>query len=175
MLCRRKAQERRAQESDLRTQLEDAQQHLQADPQDPQARLTLTRTTEELETHEDWKLQGQRLRARVRWKMNGDWGSKEFFSAVRPSSGPTATITSLLNQVGELQTSQAGIQGFIRAYMLAGRLTILSKRNRPGLLPTSSRASLLRCGPPLVGPSPLRNCPRPWPIWPTASRLDPME
>ena len=65
---------------------------------------------ERLQSHEDWKIQGQRTRARVRWRQHGDKGSKEFYTAVRPKSGPSATLTGLLDSHGILQTSQEGMQ-----------------------------------------------------------------
>jgi hypothetical protein len=72
----------------------------------------VAKTTDILKSFEDWKLEGQKVRSRVRWRSSGDRVSKEFFQAIQECTSQSH-ITDLLDRNEALCSFQADIQ---RAY-----------------------------------------------------------
>jgi hypothetical protein len=54
---------------------------------------------EELEQFEAWKLEGQKIRNWVKWKLKGNFGTKEFYCTVKPKI-VQFNITELVNGNG---------------------------------------------------------------------------
>lgn len=108
-LCKRKAQTARWEETEACDALSAAQEALQENPQDTEAQLTLAQRQAQLLTLEDRKLEGRRIRARLRWKDKGDAMTKEFFNAVKEKA-PRAHISELTNPGGDSTTNQLEIE-----------------------------------------------------------------
>lgn len=70
--CLLQAQQRRAMEVELRQRLSTAQEALQADPTVAALQKAVEDAQEDLAQFEDWRIEGQQLRARIRWKGKGD-------------------------------------------------------------------------------------------------------
>ena len=106
--CIRKAQENRAKEADRRTKLDQAVTILQAAPGDPLAQAALLEAFDYLSQVEARKLEGQRLRSRLKWKQKGDQCTKEFFKAHKARSS-ASHITALEDISGQVHTNQSAI------------------------------------------------------------------
>jgi hypothetical protein len=108
--CKLKAKKRRAAEISLHSNLAVAQCHLQRDSTCSIAQGAVNYFSAELKEHELWAIEGQRLRARVRWRTSGDRNSKEFYQAIRPKATSTAYITGFQDAQGMLRTYQADME-----------------------------------------------------------------
>jgi hypothetical protein len=61
------------------------------------------------------KIEGKKIRVRVRWRLKGDMVSKEFFQAVKERSTST-TIMSLKNKDGIEVKDRAGLEAVCMEY-----------------------------------------------------------
>ena len=107
--CRNQAAVSRREEQVAKDSLAAAQATLQVDPQNAAAQLTLAQRHAQLLSFEAKKVEGCRLRARLKWKAKGDTMSREFFQAVRGKS-PKTPIAELMSPNGEPITQQKDIE-----------------------------------------------------------------
>jgi exonuclease III len=104
----KKAAEFKASEEALRNELSAAQAQLQLDPFSGRWQLAVATVKERLTALEKHKSEGIRIRARLKWKEKGDWGSKEFFDMV--SEKPKSTvITQLKDSQGSIVYDDSGL------------------------------------------------------------------
>jgi hypothetical protein len=113
--CISKGVERRREEELLRKSLEEATTNLQADPENGQWQAEVARCIDGLQKLEKWKVKGELLRNRVKWKSVGDQCSKELFQATREKS-IASHITGLADRFGMVHTSQAAMQQICQEY-----------------------------------------------------------
>lgn len=99
--CVQKAKENRAEEDMWRKRLERAVITLQATPEDAAAQASLLEASSFLRQVEERKLEGQRLRSRIKWKQKGDQGLREFFQA-HTARSTASHITALEVQSGQV-------------------------------------------------------------------------
>jgi hypothetical protein len=110
--CRDKAQEYRAEETQLRHDLIAATVLLQASPLDPVIQDQHGTLKNALRCLEDRKVNGAKVRSRVSWKLRGDAATKEFFAAVRERPHST-TIAAFNDTHGNTITDRTGIQSLL--------------------------------------------------------------
>ena len=113
--CKRKAQERKKEEGELRSKVEGAAIALQVDPNRHSWQHELASATEQLQKFEKKKVEGQRLRSRLKWKAVGDQCSKEFFQAHRVRSN-ASHITVLKDAHDQAHTSQTAMAEICSEY-----------------------------------------------------------
>ena len=70
---------------------------LQEDPTCSRLQTVVQEIAAELAQFEAWRLEGQQIRSRVKWRQKGDAGTKEFYSAVQRKT-MYASITKLVNE-----------------------------------------------------------------------------
>jgi hypothetical protein len=99
----------------LRKSLEEATTNLQADLENGQWQTEVARCADGFQKFEKWKVEGELLRNRVKWKSVGDQCSKEFFQATREKS-TASYITGLVDRFGLVHTSQAVMQQICHEY-----------------------------------------------------------
>jgi hypothetical protein len=92
--CQLQATARNKTETDLRLRFSQLQADLQHNPCCLNTQVALAQCSKSLEKFEDTKLNGQRIRSRVRWRESGNACNKEFFQAVK-SRHSKARITEL--------------------------------------------------------------------------------
>lgn len=102
--CKSRAVEFRRTEEEARASLAVAQEALQIDPQNQTAQLLLARKQAQILSFESQKVEGQRLRFRLRWRDKGDSMSREFREGeLRILDAITARISPLMaNPLGQL-------------------------------------------------------------------------
>lgn len=113
--CIKKAQERRATELAVRKRMENTVIELQNKPENSGLQEEFANTERQLKDFEKWKLEGLRLRSRLKWRKAGDQGSKEFFLAHRARSMAT-NITELDDEAGITHTSQTELGKICQSY-----------------------------------------------------------
>jgi hypothetical protein len=101
----------RASELQLRTQLEQATSKLEIQPDCALRQERHSSLRSSLQQFETRKLEGIRLRSKIRWNMKGDRVTKEFFRGVKEKAA-SSTITSLRGLDGARITDQAGLREF---------------------------------------------------------------
>jgi hypothetical protein len=106
--CKKKALLFRAKEAAARHSFEAASLQLNLSPGDPQLQQQHGLMCQTLQNIESRKVEGQRLRSRIRWKFKGDMISTEFFKVVREKSTATA-ITGITDPSGAMVTNSSGI------------------------------------------------------------------
>lgn len=99
----------------LRQQMEKATVVLQAWSDDQAAQAEVARVEQQLKGLDKWKLEGQRLRSRLKWKNRGDECSQEFFQAHSATSA-TSQITKLEDKSGVTRTSQRELGSICQLY-----------------------------------------------------------
>jgi exonuclease III len=107
--CISQAKARRATESQLRHQIAVAQAGLQADPQNVTLQECLDSSADQLKDFEKWRVDGQQVRSRVKWRAKGDQNSREFFQAIRMRN-TQSQITELQDPTGQVQTGQRRLE-----------------------------------------------------------------
>jgi hypothetical protein len=113
--CINQATEKRRQEDQLRRQLEEAAINLQADPSNEYWQSMLAGSMDQLQKFEKYKMEGQLLRSRIKWKQVSDQCSKEFFQATRKKS-TASHIMELTDHHGLSHTSQPTLQEICQRY-----------------------------------------------------------
>jgi hypothetical protein len=76
---KQKVQEARAEECELRKQLELSTSVLQEAPNDQEIQYRHSLVHQQLQNLESRKVQGKQIRSHIRWKVKGDSPSAEFF------------------------------------------------------------------------------------------------
>ena len=104
----KRAQDRKREEDELRRKVESIAAALQLDPSRHSWQHELALASEHLQKFGKWKVEGQRLRSRLKWKEVGDQCSREFFQAHRVRSN-ASHITELKDVHGQLHTSQVAM------------------------------------------------------------------
>jgi hypothetical protein len=102
--CLEKAKTRRVDEADLKKELSLAHSQVELSPHCARAQEELAEVSEALQNHEQWKIDGQRVRARVRWCLHGNRGSKEFYNATRQKHNKSS-ISELEDNTGSIRSS----------------------------------------------------------------------
>jgi hypothetical protein len=82
-ICKRKAQEARAEEGELRRQLESSTASLQDPSNDLDVQCHHRQIQQQLQNLEARKVKGKHIRSHIRWKAKGDLATAEFFRAVQ--------------------------------------------------------------------------------------------
>ena len=106
---KKKAEERRAAEIDLRQRLSVAHGKLQEDPCSFPIQFEVATIREQLLEFERLKAEGQRIRSRVKWKDKGDGCNREFFQMVREQP-KTQAIAKLKDEDGTLYSEDKELQ-----------------------------------------------------------------
>jgi hypothetical protein len=106
--CKTKAMAFRATETRLRDELASSIRELDVDLDNAETQQENGRIRQNFQDFETRKVTGQRLRARVRWKLVGNRMSKELFRGIREKAA-SSMITSLRDQDGTLVSTQAGL------------------------------------------------------------------
>jgi hypothetical protein len=96
-------------------QLEKATASLQEDPENQAFQQRHGDLRIKPQQVEDRKVEGKKIRTRIRWKLKGDMVSKEFFKAIKEKSASTA-ITGLRNKDGVLVKDRAGLEAICQEY-----------------------------------------------------------
>jgi flavin-binding protein dodecin len=104
-MCLQKARERCAQEATQRQHLASLQAQLQLNPNYDATQEALAKANDQLQALELFKVEGQRIRGRVKWRAHGDRGSKEFYQSLKTKSSPSS-IKELLGDDEQLYTQQ---------------------------------------------------------------------
>ena len=114
--CIRRAKEGKIEEQHWRQRLEQAVTQLHTSSTTSELQDELSRAASFLGEVEKRKVEGLRLRSRIKWKQHGDRGrSKEFFQAHRQRSS-TAQITVLDDVDGVSHTDQPDLERICQAY-----------------------------------------------------------
>ena len=106
--CIKRAEERKREEGALREQVENAAATLQADPGSQNWQAEMALATDRLKNFEKRRIEGQRLRSRLKWKEVGDQCSRDFLQSHKARSN-ASHITELIDEHGQLHTSQAAM------------------------------------------------------------------
>jgi hypothetical protein len=113
--CKKKALSLRAEESTARSNFEAASLQLNNSPNDLLLQQQHSLARQSLQTIETRKLEGKRLRSRIRWKFQGDMIFAEFFKAVWEKSTSTA-FTGLKDPAHNLVTDSREIRCLTSAF-----------------------------------------------------------
>jgi hypothetical protein len=106
--CKRKAHLLRAEEATAHRNFEAASLQLNLSPGDPLQQQRHGHLRQALQNLESRKVEGKRIRSRIRWNFKGDRLSTEFFKAVREKSTATA-LTGIKDPAGTLVADSCGL------------------------------------------------------------------
>ena len=106
--CIKRAEELKREKGALRVQVENAVAILQADPSSQSWQAEMALATDRLKNFEKRRVEGQRLRSRLKWKEVGDQCSREFFQSHKARSN-ASHITELKDEHGQSHTSQVAM------------------------------------------------------------------
>lgn len=113
--CKDKARQWRLDETRSRQNLAQAMERLQANPLDKARQSDFNDCAEATRSFVEQKLQGQRVRSRVKWIQHGDSCSKEFFAAHKGRQG-MSTISELENDHGEICHEREALEQICISY-----------------------------------------------------------
>lgn len=139
MYCIRKAVEGRQEEARLRQLIEDMVKALQSDQGNIDFQSQLAQLTKKLQSFEVKKVNGQRIRGRVKWLQVGGKCSKEFFQVFRQKSSAAHT-TALEDEWGQIQTNQTALGQVCHEYYKK-----LYTSREPPLVVEEVQLQALRC------------------------------
>ena len=107
--CKKWAEELKREEGSLRRQVENVAASLQVDPSSQSWQAEMATAADRLKTFEKRKIEGLRLRSRLKWKEVGDQCSKEFFQFFQShrARSNASHITELKDEHGQTHISQA--------------------------------------------------------------------
>jgi hypothetical protein len=100
-----KAREWKQAGASIRQQFEVEMVALQANPADAEVQATLSKHTNSLQVFKTQKVEGQRLRSRLKWNQFGNIASKEFYRATKERSC-ALQITKLEDSLGVSRSDQ---------------------------------------------------------------------
>lgn len=98
-----------------RNKLQAAIETLQANPLDLGNQDALTKQLEEVKIFDSRKLEGQKVRSRLKWRKVGDSCSKAFFQAIRERS-TASYISKLCDKQGNTHSNQAQFELVCRMF-----------------------------------------------------------